>query len=73
MIGTLQACEAVKFLFRVGELLADRMLIYDALENGFSKVAIRRNPRCPVCGAEPTITGLRDEADVVNACGLGTR
>ncbi len=71
VIGTIQASEAVKYLLGVGELLADRMLIYDALENEFSKVAIRKNPRCPLCGENPTLTGLSDEADAMNTCALG--
>ncbi len=68
VIGTLQATEAVKFLLGVGTLLADRMLIYDALEGDFTKVEITRNPDCPVCGDKPTISELRDERDAVNAC-----
>ena len=70
VIGTLQATEAIKHLLGVGELLCDRMLIYDALESDFSKVTVARNPDCPVCGEQPTITELRDEAGVVNACRL---
>ena len=68
VIGTLQATEAIKYLLGVGELLCDRMLIYDALGNEFSKVTVARNPVCPVCGDHPTITGLRDEVGAINVC-----
>jgi len=70
VIGTLQATEAIKYLLGVGELLCDRMLIYDALGNDFSKVAVARNPGCPVCGEKPTITELRDEIGALKACTL---
>lgn len=61
VIGTLQATEAVKYLLGAGELLAGRLLTYNALGMKFREVPIRRNPRCPVCGENPTITALRDE------------
>ena len=70
IIGTIQATEAIKFLLQQGELLAGRMLMYDALEMTFRDVAIKRNPRCPVCGEHPTITELHDELDAMTICDL---
>jgi molybdopterin/thiamine biosynthesis adenylyltransferase len=70
VIGTLQATEAIKYLLGVGELLNNRMLIYDALDGEFTKVEIKRNPQCPLCGAHPTITELRDEEGAKNVCAL---
>ena len=70
VIGTIQAAEAIKHLLGVGQLLNDRMLIYDALENEFTKVEITKNPDCPICGDHPTITGLYDELGAMNVCRL---
>lgn len=61
VIGSLQATEALKCLLGVGELLTDRMLVFDALEMRFREVKFRRNPKCPICGVNPSITELRDE------------
>jgi len=70
VIGTIQATEAIKFLLQKGELLSGRMLMYDALELSFRDVAIKRNPHCPVCGEQPTITGLHDEPGAMTLCDL---
>jgi len=50
VIGTLQACEAIKYLAGIGELLVGRLLIYDALTATFTEVALERDPGCPYCG-----------------------
>jgi molybdopterin-synthase adenylyltransferase len=60
MLGTIQAAEAIKFLTGKGELLTDRLLIFDALSMSFRTVRFKRNPECPICGANPTITELQD-------------
>ena len=60
IIGSLQAMETVKLLLGEGESLVGRLLIFDALEMRWREVALRRNPGCPVCGDEPTQTGLID-------------
>ncbi|WP_298270070.1 molybdopterin-synthase adenylyltransferase MoeB [Geobacter sp.] len=70
VIGTIQATEAIKFLLGKGELLANRLLMYDALEMNFRKVRINRNQKCPVCGENPTVTELVDELDALNVCDL---
>lgn len=70
IIGTIQATEAIKFLLGQGELLASRMLMYDALAMSFRNVPIKRNPRCPLCGEQPVITELRDEPDAASAWDL---
>ncbi len=66
VIGTLQATEAVKYLLGVGELLADRLLVYDSRRLRFREVPVRRNPDCPVCGDRPTITVPADELEALN-------
>lgn len=50
VIGTLQACEAVKYLVGLGELLVGRLLTYDALTASFMEVGLERDPACPSCG-----------------------
>lgn len=70
VLGTIQATEAIKFLLGKGELLAGRLLTYDALEMRFREVSLSRNPKCPLCGEAPTITVLRDEVEAMNVCDL---
>jgi adenylyltransferase/sulfurtransferase len=60
VVGTLQAVESLKYLLGVGDLLTDRLLIFDALPMSFREVQITRNKACPVCGEHPTITSLVD-------------
>jgi molybdopterin/thiamine biosynthesis adenylyltransferase len=47
-------------------LLTGRLLIYDALRMKFREVQVRRNPACPVCGEQPSITAPQDELDALN-------
>jgi molybdopterin/thiamine biosynthesis adenylyltransferase len=60
-IGVLQAAEAIKEILGIGETLADRLLIYDALEMKFRKVSRPRDPACRLCGPAPAITDLRGD------------
>jgi adenylyltransferase/sulfurtransferase len=60
LIGCIQATEAVKLILGRGEPLIGRLLLYDALAMRFQEFKVRRNPRCPLCGDKPTITGLID-------------
>jgi molybdopterin-synthase adenylyltransferase len=66
VIGTIQATEAIKYILGLGDLLAGRLLTYNALRMRFREIPFRRNPECPVCGEMPTITELRDETDAMN-------
>lgn len=65
MLGTIQAAEALKFASGAGGLLENAVLVFDALDMSFRRVAVRRNPQCPVCGTRPEIRELRDEAPPV--------
>src|SRR5947209_7389498 len=69
VIGSLQASEALKLALGIGEPLVGRLLLFDALSAEFNEVSIRRDPECPVCGEDPTIT---DYIDYVEFCS-GTR
>ncbi len=70
VIGSLQANEALKLALRIGDTLVGRLLLFDALENTFTEVAVRRDPACPVCGDEPSIT---EYVDYVEFCAGGAR
>ncbi|MGH2792724.1 MAG: molybdopterin-synthase adenylyltransferase MoeB, partial [Actinomycetota bacterium] len=59
-IGSLQTTEAVKLISGVGDPMIGRMLIYDALELKFKELRVRKDPECPVCGKNPTVTELID-------------
>jgi adenylyltransferase/sulfurtransferase len=59
-IGSIQATEAIKLLTGIGESLIGRLMIYDALEMSYRTVKIRKDPECPICGKNPTITELID-------------
>lgn len=50
IIGTMQAAEALKLLAGLGEPLAGRLLLLDAMSMDWSSIRIQRNPGCPVCG-----------------------
>lgn len=71
MLGTIQATEAIKYLIGKGDLLIDRLLIFDAFNMKFRETAFKRNPRCPVCGENPSIKELIDEEQPV--CDLKDR
>jgi molybdopterin/thiamine biosynthesis adenylyltransferase/rhodanese-related sulfurtransferase len=65
VIGSLQANEALKLALGIGEPLVGRLLMFDALEGTFTEINLRRDPECPVCGENPTIT---DYIDYVEFC-----
>jgi adenylyltransferase/sulfurtransferase len=60
IIGVIQATEAIKLIARIGEPLIGRFLIYDALKMRFRELKVPKDPDCPVCGPNPTITALID-------------
>ncbi|HXB57284.1 MAG TPA: molybdopterin-synthase adenylyltransferase MoeB [Vicinamibacteria bacterium] len=60
VVGLIQATEAIKVILGKGELLRGRLLAYDALAMTFRQFKVRRDPRCAVCGEEPTIRELQD-------------
>jgi adenylyltransferase/sulfurtransferase len=58
VMGSLQALEVIKEIAQVGESLAGRLLIYDALTTNFRKVRLAPDPACALCGPEPSVTSL---------------
>jgi adenylyltransferase/sulfurtransferase len=59
-IGSIQVNEAIKLLTGIGAPLIGKLMIYDALEMEYRKLGVRKDPNCPICGVNPTITGLID-------------
>jgi molybdopterin/thiamine biosynthesis adenylyltransferase/rhodanese-related sulfurtransferase len=60
IIGTIQTTEALKILLGIGTPLVGRVLFFDALNMGFREMILSKNPECPVCGEQPSITSLID-------------
>ena len=60
LVGVLQATEVIKLILGIGEPLVGRLLLIDALSTKFRELKLRRNPECPVCGVNPTVTALID-------------
>ncbi|MBF0338542.1 MAG: molybdopterin-synthase adenylyltransferase MoeB [Nitrospirae bacterium] len=60
IVGGLQAMEVLKLIIGKGDVLRETLLIIDALKTTFRKVRVPKNPQCPVCSENPTITELQD-------------
>ncbi|MBQ12469.1 MAG: thiamine biosynthesis protein ThiF [Planctomyces sp.] len=60
LVGSIQATEALKHFLGIGESLVSRLLLIDALSMSFREVRLKRNPSCPLCGDNPTVTELID-------------
>ena len=68
LVGSIQATEALKYFLGIGESLSSRLLLIDALSMTFREVRLKRNPACPLCGDNPTVTEL---IDYEIFCGIG--
>ena len=68
VIGTLQASEVIKLILEKGTPLIGRLLFLDVLEMQPRELKLRKDPNCPVCGENPTVTELIDYEEF---CGLG--
>ncbi|HRT07787.1 MAG TPA: molybdopterin-synthase adenylyltransferase MoeB [Candidatus Paceibacterota bacterium] len=69
IIGLIQATETLKLILGRGTSLLNRLLLFNALDMTFRELKIRRDPACPLCGSNPTITALMDYNQF---CGLPT-
>ncbi len=65
MLGTIQAAEALKYFLGIGDLLENRLLMFDALGMKYRTVSVKRRQNCPVCGDNPTIIELLDGEQAV--------
>ena len=57
-IGLVQAGEVVKLILGIGKTLMGRFLVYDCLKAEFRTIEVAKNPSCPLCGENPSITDL---------------
>jgi molybdopterin-synthase adenylyltransferase len=62
VMGTLQALEVIKEILGIGESLAGRLLIYEALEARFRTVRVKPDPACRLCGPDAAIRDLSGHA-----------
>jgi len=67
VIGNLQVVETLKLILGIGKPLIGKLLIYDAMNTEFRNLKLRKDPKCPVCGEQPTIKELVDYEEF---CGL---
>jgi molybdopterin/thiamine biosynthesis adenylyltransferase/rhodanese-related sulfurtransferase len=67
LIGTIQATEAIKLILGIGDTLAGRLLLVNALQMSFKTVQLRRDPACPACGTRK----IRELIDYDEFCGVG--
>jgi adenylyltransferase/sulfurtransferase len=67
LVGVIQATEVIKLILGKGDSLVGRLLLVDALNMRFRELKLRKNPECPVCGSNPTVTAL---IDYEHFCGI---
>src|SRR5204863_4691344 len=67
LLGVIQATETIKLVLGSGDSLIGRLLLVDALGMKFRELKLRKNPDCPACGKNPTITKLIDYEEF---CGI---
>lgn len=60
IVGTLQASETIKLILGIGQPLIGRLQMFDALAFRFRELKLRKDPNCPLCGENPTLTELID-------------
>ena len=67
IIGTIQALEVIKLLLGIGRPLIGRLMLYDALDQSWRTLKVKKSPSCPVCGKNPSI---KAPIDYEAFCGL---
>ena len=68
IIGTMQAAETIKLILGKGRPLVGKLLFVDVMEMKIRELKLRKDPNCPLCGKNPTITKLIDYEEF---CGVG--
>ncbi len=71
LIALIQATETVKIVSGIGEPLYGRLVQYDALRMEFNEFRLKKDPKCPVCGDQPTVTELIDYQGFCGITGEG--
>ncbi len=60
LVGSMECLEAIKLILGIGESLVGKLWTVDTLSNSFRTLKLRRDPECPICGEQATITELID-------------
>ena len=66
LVGIIQATEVIKYILGIGESLAGRLLLVDALGMNFRQLKLRKNPECPMCGTHE----IKELIDYDQFCGI---
>lgn len=66
IVGTIQTTEALKLILGIGESLAGRLLLIDALRMRFRTLNLRKDPECPACGTHE----IKELIDYEEFCGV---
>jgi adenylyltransferase/sulfurtransferase len=69
IVGAIQANETIKIILGAENTLINRLLLFDAWSMKFREFKLRKDPKCPACGDNPTIKEL---IDYEQFCGIGT-
>jgi len=67
IIGAIQANETIKIILGAPDIMVNRLLLFDAWRMRFRELKLRKDPKCPVCGDNPTIKELIDYEEF---CGI---
>ncbi len=67
IMGAIQAAETIKIILGAEDILVNRLLLFDAWAMKFREFKLRKDPKCPVCGENPSIKEL---IDYEQFCGL---
>ena len=66
LVGIIQATEVIKLILGIGDSLAGRLLLVDALGMNFRQLKLRKNPDCPMCGTHE----IKQLIDYDQFCGI---
>src|SRR5271170_1715903 len=66
LVGIIQATEVIKLILGIGDALAGRLLLVDALSMQFRTLKLRKNPQCPACGTHE----IQQLIDYDQFCGI---
>ncbi len=66
LVGIIQATEVIKYILGIGDSLAGRLLLVDALGMNFRQLKLRKNPECPMCGTHE----IKELIDYDQFCGI---
>ena len=72
IIGLIEAIETIKILLEIGDTLAGRLIVYEALAGTFTELKLQRNPACPYCADGVEFPGFVDYEQLCSAPAEGT-